>query len=60
MEKKEYIKPSVLQLDFSTDEEVVSFSSCKTNTDSTGSGLPVTCGNFGPGGDNPCTAAGNS
>jgi hypothetical protein len=34
MKRGQYIKPSVLQLDFRTDEEVVSLSSCKSNTSS--------------------------
>jgi len=34
MERRQYIKPSVLQLDFTTDEEVVSLSSCKSTTSS--------------------------
>lgn len=34
MARQRYIKPSVLQLDYSTDEEVVSMSSCKSNTSS--------------------------
>jgi len=59
MEQKQYIKPAVMQLDFSTDVEVVSFASCKTNNDVTSSGAPVTCGNdtgFGA----ACNAVGNS
>jgi hypothetical protein len=36
MKRNQYIKPSVLQLDFSTDEEVVSLSSCKSSTSSAG------------------------
>ena len=34
MKRSPYIKPSVLQLDFTTDEEVVSLSSCKSTTSS--------------------------
>lgn len=34
MKRSPYIKPSVLQLEFSTDEEVVSLSSCKSTTSS--------------------------
>ena len=34
MKRSDYIKPSVLQLEFSTDEEVVSLSSCKSTTSS--------------------------
>jgi hypothetical protein len=36
MKRSQYIKPSVLQLDFSTDEEVVSLTSCKSTTSSAG------------------------
>ena len=39
MERTPYIKPSVLQLEFSTDEEVVSLSSCKSNTNINGQTL---------------------
>jgi len=40
MERRLYIKPSVLQLDFTTDEEVVSMSSCKSNNSSSMQGMP--------------------
>jgi hypothetical protein len=59
MERKQYIKPTVMQLDFSTDEEVVSFTSCKTSNDRTGSNLGVTCDNI-PELGAPCNASGNS
>jgi hypothetical protein len=58
MEQKQYIKPAVMQLDFSTDEEVVSFSSCKTSNDTTGSNLGITCDNTAV--EAPCNASGNS
>ena len=40
MKRSQYIKPSVLQLDFTTDEEVVSLSSCKSTTSSQQQTLP--------------------
>ena len=40
MKRSQYIKPSVLQLDFTTDEEVVSLSSCKSTTSSQTQTLP--------------------
>ena len=46
MKRSQYIKPSVLQLDFTTDEEVVSLSSCKSNTSSQQQTIP-----HGPGAD---------
>jgi hypothetical protein len=44
MKRSQYIKPSVLQLEFNTDEEVVSLSSCKSNTSSQQQTLPQTEG----------------
>ncbi|HKW12537.1 MAG TPA: hypothetical protein VJO33_19270 [Gemmatimonadaceae bacterium] len=44
MKRSQYIKPSVLQLDFTTDEEVVSLSSCKSNTSSQQQTIPQTNG----------------
>jgi hypothetical protein len=44
MKRSQYIKPSVLQLDFSTDEEVVSLSSCKSTTSSQTQSFPQTDG----------------
>lgn len=41
MKRSQYIKPSVLQLDFTTDEEVVSLSSCKSNTSSQQQTFPI-------------------
>jgi hypothetical protein len=40
MKRTDYIKPSVLQLDFTTDEEVVSLSSCKSTTSSQQQSFP--------------------
>ena len=41
-QRDQYIKPSLLRLEYSTDTDVVSFGSCKSqqNTDSRGSGTP--------------------
>ena len=44
MKRSQYIKPSVLQLEFNTDEEVVSLSSCKSNTSSQQQSFPQTVG----------------
>lgn len=44
MKRSQYIKPSVLQLDFTTDEEVVSLSSCKSTTSSQQQTFPQTNG----------------
>jgi len=44
MKRSQYIKPSVLQLDFATDEEVVSLSSCKSTTSSQQQSFPQTNG----------------
>ena len=44
MKRSQYIKPSVLQLDFTTDEEVVSLSSCKSSTSSQQQTFPQTVG----------------
>jgi hypothetical protein len=44
MKRSQYIKPSVLQLDFTTDEEVVSLSSCKSTTSSQQQSFPQTTG----------------
>jgi hypothetical protein len=44
MKRSQYIKPSVLQLDFATDEEVVSLSSCKSTTSSQQQSFPQTTG----------------
>lgn len=44
MKRSQYIKPSVLQLDFATDEEVVSLSSCKSSTSSQQQTFPQTTG----------------
>ena len=51
MERRPYIKPSVLQLEFSTDEEVVSLSTCKSSTSSSGQLL---------GGEGSCSSSGCS
>jgi hypothetical protein len=39
MNRKPYIKPSLLQLDFSTDEAVASGGTCKSFTSTNGSGI---------------------
>lgn len=44
MKRSQYIKPSVLQLEFNTDEEVVSLSSCKSSTSSQTQSFPQTDG----------------
>ena len=44
MKRSPYIKPSVLQLEFSTDEEVVSLASCKSTTSSQQQTFPQTGG----------------
>jgi hypothetical protein len=44
MERSPYIKPSVLQLDFTTDEEVVSLATCKSNTSSQQQSFPTRVG----------------
>ena len=44
MKRSQYIKPSVLQLDFTTDEEVVSLSSCKSTTSSQQQTVPTRVG----------------
>ena len=44
MKRSQYIKPSVLQLDFTTDQEVVSLSSCKSTTSSQQQTFPQTIG----------------
>jgi hypothetical protein len=44
MKRSQYIKPSVLQLDYTTDEEVVSLSSCKSTTSSQQQTFPQTNG----------------
>jgi len=44
MKRSQYIKPSVLQLDFTTDQEVVSLSSCKSTTSSQQQTFPQTTG----------------
>jgi hypothetical protein len=51
MKRSQYIKPSVLQLDFTTDEDVVSLSSCKSTTSSQQQTFPR-----GPGAD--CNTSG--
>jgi len=53
MKRSQYIKPSVLQLDFSTDEEVVSLTSCKSSASSAGQ-------TFGGGGEGSCASSGCS
>ncbi|HKW49945.1 MAG TPA: hypothetical protein VJN70_20975 [Gemmatimonadaceae bacterium] len=44
MTRSQYIKPSVLQLEFTTDEEVVSLSSCKSTTSSQQQTFPLVVG----------------
>jgi hypothetical protein len=44
MKRSQYIKPSVLQLDYTTAEEVVSLSSCKSTTSSQQQTFPQTNG----------------
>jgi hypothetical protein len=44
MKRSQYIKPSVLQLDFTTDEAVVSLFSCKSATSSQTQTVPQTDG----------------
>ena len=41
MERSPYIKPSVLQLEFRTDEEVVSMGTCKSTTSSNQQTSPI-------------------
>jgi hypothetical protein len=59
MERKQYIKPCVMQLDLSVDSEVVSFFSCKTVNDLTASGLSLSCADT-PAVGSPCNQVGTS
>ena len=57
MERKQYIKPSVLQLEFRTDVEVVSMAGCKNTLNNNGQTLLPGTGSCQ---DTACTAPADS